>query len=143
MASASSESRQPDWDVDNAWDEELTWDWGELADDASSEIPRRPPPTREEAGDFLFDYLVDQMTSKMMNSKEACTIAYYAYHGGMEALKQIALSPQSSTGHFNEKVKKALHMDVFDQRLAYMDVPGHSPAAMGRQIFPLPYIPPS
>ena len=135
----------PYWDRENAWDDNhLEWNWGDLGSDEEPELDklhRRQHPSKEHAAELLFEYLVERETGGFMDSKEACTIAYYAHHGGLlGGLETIALRPDSK-GHA-EKIRTALKVDETNHRFMKLDVPGHSPVSMGRLNLDWPCYPP-
>ena len=135
----ASSSEHP-WDRDQPWDDpsDAKWSWDDLADEFDADdLPtrrHRERPSKEEAEVLLGEYLLDRYTSGAMDAKEACTIAFYCYHCGILGVcKEIAVHPES-TGHFTERIEKALGFDMHDERMMVAKVPGHSPSTTTRVV---------
>ena len=77
--------------------------------------------TPDIAGQRLLDYLEQSHASGIMSAKSVCTIAYWGFHAGLACLEDVALSPESSTGNFQKKLKKLWHID--DSESYVVEVP--------------------
>ena len=69
--------------------------------------------TGREAVQLLFDYIVSMtMMGQVMSAKDACTLCWWAERAGAAGpLKEIAVRPDSTGGHFSRKFQQATGQD--------------------------------
>lgn len=84
--------------------------------------------TEVDAGDCLFDLLVNLKMRSCLNSTQACTIAYWATLAGAKgSVSKLAKKPgDRNTGHYSRHFDSAAELSKTDPRFYMLDVPMYS-----------------
>ena len=84
---------------------------------------------------MLGECLISHILLGKMTAKEGCVIAYWAKHSGVGGVvADLALAPDSPTGHFKRKFNDVIGAANFGGRTMDLDIPGHLPSSMGRVV---------
>ena len=118
-----------DWAADFAWDHE----------DDSHRIP-----SLEEATELLGDALVDMwLGEEVMTATNLTKICWFAHHAGLGGLvEQLAMRPDSPSGHHSRKVKSVLGLGELDRHSYTLKLPGFKKHAAARAIVDVKVLPP-
>ena len=96
----------------------------------SSDSDDDAPVTAQEAGQHLFDYLVDLKLRNKLSAKDACILAYWAVMSGSassSALKKLSKEPgDTSTGHYSDHFDRASGLARKDPDALPLLVPQYS-----------------
>ena len=115
-AMADWERDVPDWDRD---------------DDGAGEQPLDPHDydslSAEECGNELMEYLVElKRTRAPVTARVACVLAFWASRAGaVGPVAQLGLKPNQQSGKFSVHFDKVTGVNVRDDKLYHMDVPGY------------------
>ena len=84
----------------------------------------RKPADRLDAGQHLFDLLIDLKMRSVLSAKDCCIISYWATLAGAVGVRKIAKAPgDASTGHYSRKFDAGVGMNLCDSRFSLLDVP--------------------
>lgn len=140
-ASASSwENREADWE--SYLREQAGLDpCNESSDE--EDACRHRAPTKNEAGDRLFSYLLDQLESGgRVSAKMICIIGYWAALSGAEGkVGNLSVHPQSSSGNFQKHLDVLMKHNEAKDIIYNLDVPGYCRSELGNSTISLPVAP--
>jgi len=106
--------------------EDVGIDSGESGDSSSDDDDT--PPTPEECGDILIDFLLELLWTNRLSAKSVCTICYWASRAGATSVARFSMRPSAPSGHFQRKVDRATGVSLKKEkeRLFNMRVPLHT-----------------
>jgi hypothetical protein len=140
-ASASSwENREADWE--SYLREQAGLDPCNESPD-EEDACRHRAPTKNEAGDRLFSYLLDQLESGgRVSAKMICIIGYWAALSGAEGkVGNLSVHPQSSSGNFQKHLDVLMKHNEAKDIIYNLDVPGYCRSELGNSTISLPVAP--
>ena len=95
-----------------------------MAEAGSSTYPQ-PPLTQDEAGEELFQYLLELKITNKLGAKECCVIAYWAANAGaVGPVQTLGMPPDvEQSGHYSRKFDSAMGTDLQDPNHYQISVP--------------------
>lgn len=133
-----SMAARPSWDVET--ESESDADSDRLSDGLSDDDADLTPA---QAAERLFEYLEDSFLSGESSAKTIAILAYFAVKAGVQGpIEKMAMAPGALDSSYHRKIAKTVGLDVADERLQNIKVPGYRRAERSRVELDLPVVPP-
>ena len=95
--------------------------------DSDSDLDGETPPQDE-----LLAYLIDLLLTRTLNAKQFSVIMHWVGKSGVPGLAPYGLRPDAPSGHYQRHLNSVLGHLNDTTSLYSFDIPGYSPAALGR-----------
>eukprot|EP00971_Amphidinium_carterae_P326341 6457052-Amphidinium_carterae.1 len=130
----------------NIWDAEVgetDWEWGHVEQEENEE---EEPVDYDQMGGAeaqaeLLSFLTSNYLEGKLTAKQTCSIAWFGLKAGLEQMKDLALRPDSASGHFARKLRGVLEKEKKEFGHTYnVHVPAYVRHSGGRDIMALPML---